>query len=110
MSTLPPTYVEGFHDKDAVLQMEYKELGNTGLKVSKLAFGGGALGGVYGWVLFDVHFVGGLGDKLGLLYLWLLNFSLTVSYDFICVLFWIEMEIVLGLCLNFTFLAVSLHW
>ncbi|XP_075213032.1 uncharacterized protein LOC142319531 [Lycorma delicatula] len=43
--SLPPTYVEGFHDKKSVLQMEYTTLGKTGLKVSKLAFGAAPLGG-----------------------------------------------------------------
>ncbi|XP_046592509.1 L-galactose dehydrogenase isoform X1 [Neodiprion lecontei] len=45
---LPPTYVEGFHDLEAVNKMEYRPLGNTGLLVSKLSFGGGALGCHYG--------------------------------------------------------------
>ncbi|XP_011643287.1 L-galactose dehydrogenase-like [Pogonomyrmex barbatus] len=44
----PPTYVEGFHDPEAVKAMEYKELGKTGLLVSKLAFGCGPLGCHYG--------------------------------------------------------------
>lgn len=46
--SLPATYVEGFHDKEAVLQMKYHDLGNTGLKLSHLSFGCGPLGGVYG--------------------------------------------------------------
>ncbi|XP_053999572.1 uncharacterized protein LOC128887565 [Hylaeus anthracinus] len=45
---LPPTYVEGFHDLEAVKAMEYRPLGNTGLLVSKLSFGGGPLGCHYG--------------------------------------------------------------
>ncbi|KAL2749949.1 L-galactose dehydrogenase-like [Vespula maculifrons] len=45
---LPPTYVEGFHDLEAVKIMEYKKLGKTDLLVSKLSFGGGPLGCHYG--------------------------------------------------------------
>ncbi|KAL2740807.1 L-galactose dehydrogenase-like [Vespula squamosa] len=45
---LPPTYVEGFHDLEAVKLMEYKKLGKTDLLVSKLSFGGGPLGCHYG--------------------------------------------------------------
>ncbi|XP_049843899.1 uncharacterized protein LOC126295443 [Schistocerca gregaria] len=44
---LPPTYVPGFHDEAAVKAMRYNDLGTTGLKVSHLALGGGALG-LYG--------------------------------------------------------------
>jgi hypothetical protein len=43
--TLPDTYVAGFHDEAAVRKMRYNVLGNTGLRVSHLAFGGGPLGG-----------------------------------------------------------------
>ncbi|KYM96382.1 PREDICTED: L-galactose dehydrogenase-like [Cyphomyrmex costatus] len=43
----PPTYVEGFHDPEAVKAMEYKELGKTGMFVSKLGFGGATLCGIY---------------------------------------------------------------
>ncbi|XP_011498940.1 PREDICTED: L-galactose dehydrogenase-like [Ceratosolen solmsi marchali] len=45
---LPPTYVEGFHNLEAVKLMEYKVLGNTGLKVSRLSLGGAPLGCHYG--------------------------------------------------------------
>lgn len=45
---LPPTYVEGFHDLEAVKAMEYMPLGKTGLLVSKLSFGGAPLGCSYG--------------------------------------------------------------
>ncbi|OAD62536.1 D-arabinose 1-dehydrogenase [Eufriesea mexicana] len=45
---LPATYVEGFHDLEAVKKMEYRPLGKTGLMVSKLSFGGGPLGVHYG--------------------------------------------------------------
>ncbi|KDR24485.1 L-galactose dehydrogenase-like isoform X2 [Zootermopsis nevadensis] len=43
--TLPDTYVAGFHDEAAVRKMRYNVLGNTGLRVSHLAFGAGPLGG-----------------------------------------------------------------
>ncbi|KZC04078.1 D-arabinose 1-dehydrogenase [Dufourea novaeangliae] len=45
---LPPTYVEGFHDLEAVKAMEYRPLGNTGLLVSKLSLGCGPFGCHYG--------------------------------------------------------------
>ena len=46
---LPLTYVEGFHDKDAVEKMPYRPLGGTtGMIVSILSFGGSALGSVFG--------------------------------------------------------------
>jgi aryl-alcohol dehydrogenase-like predicted oxidoreductase len=44
----PATYVEGFHDEDAVRKMEYRILGKTGRNVSVLALGASALGGVFG--------------------------------------------------------------
>lgn len=46
---LPETYVEGFHDLEAVKKMKYVDFGKTGLKVSNLGFGGGALGNQYGY-------------------------------------------------------------
>lgn len=45
---MPPTYVEGFHDLEAVQAMEYRPLGKTGLLVSKLSLGGGPFGCHYG--------------------------------------------------------------
>ncbi|XP_017876871.1 L-galactose dehydrogenase-like [Ceratina calcarata] len=48
MKMLPPTYIEGFHDLEAVQKMEYRPLGKTGLIVSKLSLGGGTLGCHYG--------------------------------------------------------------
>jgi hypothetical protein len=42
---LPDTFVATFHDEDAVRKMRYNVLGNTGLRVSHIAFGGGPLGG-----------------------------------------------------------------
>ena len=43
----PPTYVEGFHDAAAMEQMQYRELGDTGMVVSALGFGASALAGVF---------------------------------------------------------------
>ncbi|XP_059468425.1 uncharacterized protein LOC132192466 [Neocloeon triangulifer] len=45
--TLPSTFVEGFHDLDAVTKMKYNPLGETGLLVSHLGFGGGGLANFY---------------------------------------------------------------
>ena len=45
---LPATYKPGFHDEDAVRKMKYTPFGNTGLKFSRLGFGGAALGNLYG--------------------------------------------------------------
>lgn len=42
-----PTYVSGFHDDEAVQKMRYRDLGNTGMKVSILSYGGSALGSAY---------------------------------------------------------------
>lgn len=39
MRALPATYVEGFHDLEAVKKMNYQPLGRTGMDVSKLSFG-----------------------------------------------------------------------
>jgi len=47
---LPPTYVEGWHDRAAVERMKYSPLGGTGMVVSILGLGGSALGGCYGEV------------------------------------------------------------
>ncbi|KAH8265291.1 hypothetical protein KR038_003420 [Drosophila bunnanda] len=49
--TLPATYVRGFHDETKVRRMEYRKLGKTGLEVSKVSFGGGALCANYGFEL-----------------------------------------------------------
>lgn len=48
MAALPPTFVKGFHDEDAVRKMTYLPLGRTGLLVSKLSLGGGTLHPLYG--------------------------------------------------------------
>lgn len=47
MADLPPTFVKGFHDEDAVRKMTYQKLGRTGLMVSKLSIGGGTLHPLY---------------------------------------------------------------
>lgn len=46
--SLPATFVEGFHDLEKVKKIKYVDFGKTGLKVSNLAFGGGAFGNHYG--------------------------------------------------------------
>ncbi|KAH8243803.1 hypothetical protein KR032_010233 [Drosophila birchii] len=48
---LPATYVKGFHDEAKVRGTEYRKLGKTGLEVSKISFGGGALCANYGFEL-----------------------------------------------------------
>lgn len=45
--SLPDTFMPDFHDKDAVLRMPYKTLGQTGLKISALSFGASSLGNVF---------------------------------------------------------------
>eukprot|EP00117_Sycon_ciliatum_P031059 scpid55357/ scgid24366/ D-arabinose 1-dehydrogenase; NAD(+)-specific D-arabinose dehydrogenase len=47
MGELPATYVEGFHDKEAVLRMPYRVLGKTGLSVSIISLGASSLGSVF---------------------------------------------------------------
>ncbi|KAH8280080.1 hypothetical protein KR018_004662 [Drosophila ironensis] len=49
--TLPATFVKGFHDEAKVRRMEYRKFGRTGLEVSKVSFGGGALCAAYGFDL-----------------------------------------------------------
>ncbi|CAG0884879.1 unnamed protein product [Cyprideis torosa] len=46
--SLPPTYVDGFHDLDAVKRMTYTRVGDTDMYFSKLGFGGAVAGGIYG--------------------------------------------------------------
>jgi len=41
---LPDTFVASFHDEEAVRKMRYNVLGNTGLRVSHVGFGGAPLG------------------------------------------------------------------
>ena len=47
MAPLPSTFVEGFHDAEAVQKMKYYPLGETGLLLSHLGFGGGGLANFY---------------------------------------------------------------
>lgn len=44
---LPETYVPGFHNEDAVSKMTYIQFGETGMKFSKLGFGGATLGNCF---------------------------------------------------------------
>jgi len=44
---VPKTWVEDFHDLASVEQMQYVQLGKTDMMVSKLGFGGSAIGGIY---------------------------------------------------------------
>ena len=44
---LPPTYLEGWHNKRLVTKMKYSKLGDTDLIVSKVGFGGCVVGGEY---------------------------------------------------------------
>lgn len=54
MSSLPPTFVKGFHDEDQVKRMEYAQLGETHMMVSKLSIGGATLcSSFYGELDFD---------------------------------------------------------
>lgn len=43
----PDTFVSGFSDAKETKKMVYQSLGNTGLKLSKLSFGGAAFGGIH---------------------------------------------------------------
>lgn len=47
MSSLPETYVDGFHDITQVKLMPYRPLAKTGLHVSALSFGASSLGSVF---------------------------------------------------------------
>uniref|UniRef100_T1GUZ2 NADP-dependent oxidoreductase domain-containing protein n=1 Tax=Megaselia scalaris TaxID=36166 RepID=T1GUZ2_MEGSC len=46
--SFPETYVDGFHDREAVIQMEYRSFGKTNMKVSKLAIGGATFSNLFG--------------------------------------------------------------
>lgn len=48
MEGLPATFDPEFHDKDSVCRMEYVELGQTGMKVSKVSLGSGQFSHFYG--------------------------------------------------------------
>lgn len=47
-SNLPPTFTKGFHDEELCRKMEYRILGRTGLKVSKIALGCATLSALFG--------------------------------------------------------------
>ena len=46
-SSLPPTYLPGWHQPHLVKKMRYAQLGQTDLMVSQVGFGGCVVGGVY---------------------------------------------------------------
>ncbi|XP_054726352.1 uncharacterized protein LOC129236149 [Anastrepha obliqua] len=48
MSSLPITFQNDFHDEQLCKRMEYRELGLTGMKVSKVSLGTGTLSDFYG--------------------------------------------------------------
>ncbi|XP_044728708.1 L-galactose dehydrogenase-like [Chrysoperla carnea] len=45
---LPSTFVQGFHDEDAVRKMKYVPLGDTGLIVSQIGIGGTCFSSLFG--------------------------------------------------------------
>ncbi|XP_044728747.1 L-galactose dehydrogenase-like [Chrysoperla carnea] len=45
---LPPTFVKGFHDEEAVRKMKYVPFGNTGMVVSKIGLGGACFSSLFG--------------------------------------------------------------
>jgi L-galactose dehydrogenase len=52
--SLPPTYVKDFHYEDHVKRMEYNQLGQTHMKVSKISIGGATLcSSFYGQLDFE---------------------------------------------------------
>ena len=50
-----PTYVEGFHNRAMVEKMRYRDLGNTGMKVSILSYGASSLGTSRGLSYFIIY-------------------------------------------------------
>lgn len=52
MSALPSTFVKDFHDEESVRRMEYLPLGKTGISLSKLSIGGGALAPFFGYFIW----------------------------------------------------------
>uniref|UniRef100_T1IMR7 NADP-dependent oxidoreductase domain-containing protein n=1 Tax=Strigamia maritima TaxID=126957 RepID=T1IMR7_STRMM len=50
MYSTPSTWINGFHDPNYEGKLQYGLLGQTGLVVSKLGFGGSAIGGIFSLV------------------------------------------------------------
>ncbi|XP_065164125.1 uncharacterized protein [Atheta coriaria] len=50
---LPPTFVKGFHDEEAVKKMKYKTFGQTGMTVSRLGMGGAVFSDLFGAFTFE---------------------------------------------------------
>ena len=46
-TTLPPTFLPGWHKEEEVNKMSYMQLGLTDMLVSAVGFGGSVVGGVY---------------------------------------------------------------
>ena len=46
-STLPPTFLPGWHKEEDVKKMTYMQLGQTDMIVSPVGIGGCVVGGVY---------------------------------------------------------------
>uniref|UniRef100_A0A914WFD0 Methylmalonyl-CoA mutase n=1 Tax=Plectus sambesii TaxID=2011161 RepID=A0A914WFD0_9BILA len=67
--SLPPTFVKGFHDEEAVKRTTYTRLGGTDMEVSKMSLGCGPLGGLYGAVDHDATEVVQTAIKNGVNYL-----------------------------------------
>jgi len=53
MTTLPATFVPGFHDEDVVSKMQYCDFGSTGLKLSKLGLGTAGFSTLFGNYTFE---------------------------------------------------------
>ncbi|CAI4230708.1 unnamed protein product [Auanema sp. JU1783] len=47
-ASLPPTYCPRFHDEASVRRMTYRRVAATDMMVSKIGFGGAAIGGMFG--------------------------------------------------------------
>ena len=47
MSSLPATFVEGFHDEETVRKMQYYHFGRTGRLVSAVSLGASSFAGVF---------------------------------------------------------------